>query len=409
MQQTKKSYLILLILVLILSAVVMFGCDKTTDEQPVTNDDGYTIVIKGISAEDISVTKAQIKAIFAEKPVIFGDDNPVYASDKTDDDGNLIKHTVKGVYLDDVLAIYADGAISGSFSMMTLSASDGYQSILTAETFSEEHGGSKMIIVLEYDGYLQSPEAKGGALRAVFPDQIANSWAKYLTEIEFSNTVMDIPTVEKVSFLSALGDSYNGSFDSDEEIGGATKVVSHYGVSVKKLLESNILLGSETDKMFINAWDYISNGTESTYRPYENWKTYEYYNDAYLVMASQIAGEEKEDEIRAPIFDATNILEGMCVKNVLSLSVGETALVCENVAFTRYDTDSNNSIDFKDVLTLVKLYKSDSNFTLTCVDNSELPLTSAQIDTATFTKVAGDYKLNIGSDSYLIKSISINK
>ena len=59
---------------------------------------------------DAVITKKQIKELYKTKPVNYTSYSPSYASDKTDDNGNPIPHTLKGVYLEDIIAAYTEGA-----------------------------------------------------------------------------------------------------------------------------------------------------------------------------------------------------------------------------------------------------------------------------------------------------------
>lgn len=413
----RKLSLILVIMLAAIFCLTAYGCDKPNEDNniienkdPVAqNDDDYILEIEGISAEIISVTKAQIKALAQTKPVEYTQSEPCYSSDKTDDDGNPEPHWLKGVYLDDILAEYAGGAVSGYYSAMVLQGTDGYDSILTQETYSIEHGGSKMIVAYEYDGNVLTPTARSGALRAIFPDQVANSWAKMLKKIIFSDAQLSPPAPTTLNFIELLGDSYNGSFTKEITTGAGTSTHTFYGISLKKLIEADILTAEENDKMYMKAWDYITDGTNSFNREYTNWKSNEYYADSYLVYSYKIGDGQEQSETNAPAFDGANILKGMTVKNVLSLSVKNTALVSLDMAYDRYDIEETDEINFSDVLGLVNMMNETRTYTITDTSGSSIELSGTVLDTATLENTASGYLLHYGAESLTIKSISINK
>lgn len=412
---------LLLVFVILLAAVFCLSavaCEKPPKDEnlipgnnnPISqSDDDYILEIQGIGAEVINVTKTQIKALAATKLVEYTAQNPCYSSDKTDDDNNLLPHTLKGVYLDDILAEYADGAVSGYYSAMVLKGTDGYDNYLTQETFSEEHGGSKMIIAYEYDGNVLNPKAKSGSLRAVFPDQVANSWAKMLKRIIFSDAQLSPPAPTTLNFVELLDEEYNGTFTKDITTGIGTSAYTFYGISLAALLDDGILAAAEDDKMYLRAWDYITDGAQSFNREYTNWKSYEYYSDAYLVYSYKIGTGEVQSESNAPAFDGANILKGMTVKNVLSLSVKNTALVCLDMAFDRYDTDNNGIINFSDVLASVNMMNDKKTYTVKTTSDTLITLSGTMLAAATLEKTQSGYTLHYGEETLTIKSISINK
>lgn len=405
----KKNFLsIILILSIVFSLGLLVACNPETDNP--LNDDSYVLEIKGLTADEnyvVSITKAQIKELYKTKPVTVTNDNPVYASDKQDEETGLpIPHTLKGVYLDDLLEIYAGGAVSGAFSAMTLLSNDGYTAILTNDTYSLEHGGSKMIICFEYDSINLNPKEKSGSLRAVFPNQPANSWAKKLKTIEFSSVKLNPPTPLKLNFVELLGDTYNGQFVKTETTGDTAVNVTNYGISLKKLFEGNILIAEEKDKMYLTAWDYITDGTNVNTREYANWKGYDYYCDSYLVYYKQENGGDKIPYVHSPSFDGENILKGMSVKNVLSLSVNKTALVSIETALDRYATDG--SFSFNSILDLINMKDKDSAYLVSDTNGNTVTLTYDELSLATVSKTDNIYILTYNTDKTLnLKTVEI--
>lgn len=404
----KKIKIILALLLVIAVLFCVCGCkvnspngnegEGVIDESA---DNEYTLELIGILPETISVTKAQIKAIGETKEVEYDEDDPCYASDKTDDNGDPIPHAIKGVYLDDILDLYGYNTKSSDFSAIVLKANDGYESVLTMETFNELEGGSKMIVAYHYDGEDLTESSRSGALRMVVPDQVANSWAKQLKTIIFSDAELSPPSPDTIHFIENMGNAYDGSFTREELIEGNTVDYTYYGISLSEMFDADILQAEESDKMYLTAWDYITNGTDYYYREYTNWKSYEYYSEAFLVYSEQEEEGEIIDELRAPVFDGANMLKGMSVKNVLSLSVGKDALVSLNIAFSRFDTDENEEIAFSDILELINL-DTESSYSVTDTQDAVVTLTGAEMEDAVLFIDDGNYLLRYGSDSEII-------
>lgn len=126
-----------------------------------------------------------------------------------------------------------------------------------------------------------------------------------------SEETVSIPETSNVFITETLDEKYDGSYELDG--------VTYYGISFKKLLQDGILTASESDQMLVYAWDgsdYASN------------KTYEYFNDAFLVYASKEKdSEEIVSEKNAPVFNGVNIKKGMKVKNTMYATVGNSTLV----------------------------------------------------------------------------------
>jgi hypothetical protein len=415
----KKSLLLFLIILLITAlALSVTACvepdESTLSPSPspsntVEDDGDYIFQIQGITSDTIEVTKDQILAISETKLVEYTDAAPCYSSDKRDPDTQeLIPHTLKGVYLDDILAVYADGVLSGAYSAMGVYALDGYETVLTSDTFNTEQGGSKMIIAFEYDGETLNASHNMGSLRAVFPDQVNSSWVYKLKKVVFSDAALTPPAATVLNFVELLGDTYDGNFTKNETIGDNTVEYTYYGISVDALLDGGILSAEETDKMYLVAWDFITNGTNSFYRQYTNWKSYEYFSDAYLVYEKQPTGEAKEAYDLAPLFYGDNILSGMSVKNTLAMSVGSTALVTLDIAYERYDVDSNNVIDFADVLELVSMMDNEASYTVTTSTDQTVTISGADMEDATLVKNGAVYELHYGASGVVeIKTIAI--
>ncbi|MGI6701920.1 MAG: molybdopterin-dependent oxidoreductase [Christensenellales bacterium] len=404
----KLSYILILALV-----ALTLLCACTPDEAPETptpgetqSDEEYTLEIYGITTDVITVTKAQIKALGETKAVEYTDDNPCYASDKTDDDGNLIPHTLKGVYLDDILDEYADGILSASFYSITLEAEDGYWTLVTNDVFNEDDGGNKVIIAYEYDGHVLDQTQKSGSLRAVIPNQNNGAWVKKLKKVTLGFDELTPPDTEKLIFMEFIGEQYYDSVVKEKNIGGNTVAVTYYGISLEKLLDAEILQGETSDKMFISAWDYVTNGTTGFYREYKNLKIYDHYSNAFLAFRYQEGEGEMLDYERAPLFTGENILDGMSVKNTLSVSVGKTALMSLQVAYEKFDENSDDKISFGDILTQVNL-PDDETYAVFDTNGTEYQITGAVLKNSTLEKSGANYVLKYGDNTLNLKSIEI--
>lgn len=394
----KKHLLILAIFVLVLALAA--GCANNngqnttptpTDAPQSYEDDDYILEIVGIGDETIKVTKGQIRELAAGgKLVEYGEDQPAYASDKTDDDGNKIPHTLKGVYFDDILEVYADDAKTSDFTSMSIYAEDGYETILSADVFNVEQGGVKMIVAFEYDGIELNPNEKSGALRVVFPDKPANTWAKQVSKIVLASEEDEetVPETESIYFSESTGDKYDGSYEVD----GTT----YYGTSFKKIFDDGILKSGDKAQMFVYSWD----GTE-----YTSLKTKEYYEDAFLVYASKDAdSDEFAQEKDAPVFNGANILKGMKVKHTMYVTVENTSFAVLDKVFEKLDSKGKGSILVSELLDEINM-KEASIYTITGVDGTEKQAKKEDLKDIRIESTDEGYVVSVDGSEFVILSI----
>lgn len=412
-----KFFVVLAVIMVVVLSFSLYACkpDEPEDNLNVnaeTTDDEYFLELKGLVdsednlLSDINITKATIKTLFETKPVVFSNEEPCYASDKTDDDGNPIPHSVKGVYLEDILAEYTDSATIDAYGSMTLSATDNYVTVVTEDVFNSAGRGSKMIIAFEYDGVLLNTSEKSGALRAVFPDQVANTWAKKLKTIEFSTEILLTPSVNQLYFYEYLDQEYRGYYSMVEEVlPEGTANFRYYGFSIAELIDAEILNAQASDKMHLSAWDY--NSESETWSEYQAWTKYEVYSVGYLL--DQVEREEEGIEVldRAPVFDGPTFSAGMTVKNVLAASVFNSSIVTLETAFKRYDTNTDGEIWVKDLLLLLNMYDEDDSYVITSIDNTTVEITAEQIFAAKFIRDGDKYTFNYDSESISFKKIEV--
>lgn len=415
MKRSKFFLAALLAVILILSVISFTACEKN-DGIPQVSDDEYTLTLKGlyridesiagddktVALPDVVITKKQVKELYNTKPVSFTSDNPVFASDKTDDDGNPIPHSLKGVYLEDLLAEYSNSMAISEYGSLTLNATDGYVTVATGEVFDSHNGahGSKMIVAFEYDGIALNVKERSGALRAVFPNQIANVWAKKLNVIEFSKEILTTPAVYEFSVLEALDfATYGGGYEADKVTENGTYHYSYSGIQISKLIGvDKILQGiTDADKMCAFGWDY--NDATDKYSEYKVWTKYDVFNNGYILTSGVKDDDSVSTLTRTPVFDGPSFGAGMTVKNLLSLSVFHSAVVVMDTAMTRWDHNADGVTDGKfnvrDLLTHLNMYDDDNNYVITELDGDKVNLTYAQITAAKVSK-------NTASDMYEI-------
>ncbi|MDD4316850.1 MAG: hypothetical protein PHC84_06815, partial [Clostridia bacterium] len=217
------------------------------------------------------------------------------------------------------------------------------------------------------------------------------------------------PMPTTLNFVELLGEEYNGSFTKDITIGSGTSLNTYYGISLAELFTQGVLNAAETDKMYLRAWDYITNGTEFFYREYTNWKNNEYYANSFLVYSYKEGAGEVQPYDRCPMFDGANILKGMSVKNVLSLSVKDTALVCLDMAYDRFDVEHDGEINLSDILGLVNMMKGSQTYTVKAVSGTLTDIPGTVLAESTLEKNGEEYILHYGDQSMTIASISIKK
>lgn len=375
----------------------------------IASDDEYTLTLSGLvdaegnPLDDVLITKAMIKEIYQSLPVDYTSANPCYASDKTDDLGNPIPHTLKGVYLEDLLTSYSTSDSIGAYGSLTLIATDSYVTVATEDVFNSSGRGSKMIIAFEYDGVTLNESEKSGALRAIFPNQIANVWAKKLISIAFSTEILLPPAVNNIYFYELMDPAFKGSYQIFDEVQQVTS--TFFGINIASLINEELLNVQSTDKMHLSAWDY--NYEQEKYTEYQAWTSYDVYSVGYLLDLVQIGDGEVEDLSRSPVFDGPTFSSGMTVKNVFSMSVFNTSIVSLETAFRRFDTNEDETIYVKDILMLLSMYDDDETYEITSTTGEEIEITAEQIFSATIVKSGTEYIIHYGEESTDFKQLAI--
>ena len=406
---------ILLVLLIALSLVVFASCDKD-GTKPDDVDGNYTLVLKGLvdsngtKLGDIIIKKSQILQLYKTKGVEYTADNPATASDKTDEDGNPVKHTLKGVYLEDLVKEFSNSMDMYEYGSISLMASDGYIAITTEDVFNPEKHGSKVIVVFEFDGREMKEKSETGALRIVIPGQIASTWVKYLNVIEFSAEILAAPTAFSFDVLEAIDvEKYGGGFTATKDDG----TYNYTGLSLGKIIGEGGLFTNiqETDKMCVIAWDYRSES--NTFQEYRAWTTHAYYKNGYIVTGGTKAGDESYKVTRLPIVDGPDYSAAMTVKRALAILCFRNSIVSLDTAMKRYDPDVNGKTDgvfaLKELLVLLNMYGQDKVYQITTKDGSKVELSRDNATKATISKNdASEYVLHVGKNDYAgFKGINI--
>ena len=97
----------------------------------------------------------------------------------------------------------------------------------------------------------------------------------------------------------------------------------------------------------------------------------------------------------------------MTVKNILAVSVFNSAIVSLNTAFERYDTNSDDSILIKSIRIKLKMYNEDDKDIVTATNEETAELTASEIFAASLVKDNGEYLLNYGNESIAVKKIAV--
>jgi len=389
MKKTSKLLSALTALLLTLSFVALAACNPKPFTFPAASDDGYELEIEGFTSELIKITKGEMKKFYnenADKRAIATDKNPIKVGDGTDENGNLKSYVLKGVYLDDILALYDEELSTADFSSLKFVASDGYNTLLAPEDFNESMGGSKIIIALEYEGETLTPSSASGALRAVLADKAHNKWAKFLKRITFGNTALSAPAASEVYFMETLPSSFSGTFNKG--------VYQYTGISVSKLLAAGgIFIANAGDIMYVSASDgkIIPN-------------SYDVFKNAFFVYKQKEGSAAETGRANAPVFDSATMLSGMTVKGVTAAVLNGKALVSLDMLFELYANAG--------ILQISKLFEAVGIATVAAytvqTDGYSVDIIASDFLTAALTKEGENYMLSYGDGKIVaLKSFGI--
>lgn len=327
----KKLFLLIMIVIMSLSFV---ACD-TSDSNDIDDGD-YILTIEGILDTAVEVTKAEIMAM---ELVTLED---VYAQDKYEEGtGDYLYHTVKGVYLEDIIQeyVYADFNLL-NYSEITAVSTDNYTVVVPQDYYS---GENKPFIAVEYDGVTLSESDNSGALRMVINGSEAAGWAKMLSKLIFEEGDAVANTIDEIVFLSGMSVTEDkimlADYVADIDTSFTSKMIgldpdSDGGWTVFSVTRTNLS-------------NYISNG----------------YID--------LSGE------KAPVYRADEIPDGEQVSNLYSLELPSIVVINDTKLA---DYMATEEISFKDILSS---YSMLCDFVITYYEGGECLTTKISVSIST--------------------------
>ncbi|MCL2675823.1 MAG: molybdopterin-dependent oxidoreductase [Firmicutes bacterium] len=357
------------------------------------SDDNYALELEGIAEGTISVTKGELKAFYnanQDKRVIAISTDRIYVSDKDDQDnpGKKESCTLKGVYLDDVLAFKGIELSSNDFLSMTFFATDGYVKLSSANfRTGEGETGSKIIIALEFQGEVLTPDSQSGALRAVLSVQPKNTWIKFLKKITFGDIVLSAPAINNVRLMETLPADYYDKFTEGSHI--------YEGISFAKLLhaETGIMTAAAADVAYIYATDGKIIANE-----------YNVYKDAFLVYTDKEGSTTEAVPVEnAPVFYKKGMLSGMKVKGVYAANIKGNALVSMDLFMGMHA--QSGAVAMSKLVEVLKI-PAVALYTIE-TDGGAIDILASEFSAATIKKEGGNYILTYGGTSAVVKSFGV--
>jgi len=290
-------------------------------EQP-AGQEGEKIVISGLESTDIELTVEEIKDI---EPVTV-DATAVSSS------GEENQYTVTGPLFDDLLKKY--GKSQKDLAAIRLVAGDGYSIEVPPEVLQSRD----LILAHTIDG--QPLDEKTKPIRAVIPEERAMYWIRNLVKIEVLESAPQAE-VGKVYILETLISQANAEdytyYESTDR-----------AVKVEELLA---LLGLED--LPDTASFVASDGFEKN-------EQMDIFSKGYI----KFTGED------APLFLSPDLPKGMYIKNIYLCTMGDTALVSQEMAAEVLGTkevEDKTGVDLKELINGTGLADAD-NYLITAAD-----------------------------------------
>jgi hypothetical protein len=290
-------------------------------EQP-AGQEGEKIVISGLESTDIELTVEEIKDI---EPVTV-DATAVSSS------GEENQYTVTGPLFDDLLKKY--GKSQKDLAAIRLVAGDGYSIEVPPEVLQSRD----LILAHTIDG--QPLDEKTKPIRAVIPEERAMYWIRNLVKIEVLESAPQAE-VGKVYILETLISQANAEdytyYESTDR-----------AVKVEELLA---LLG--LDNLPDTASFVASDGFEKN-------EQMDIFSKGYI----KFTGED------APLFLSPDLPKGMYIKNIYLCTMGDTALVSQEMAAEVLGTkevEDKTGVDLKELINGTGLADAD-NYLITAAD-----------------------------------------
>ena len=95
----------------------------------------------------------------------------------------------------------------------------------------------------------------------------------------------------------------------------------------------------------------------------------------------------------------------MTVKNVLSLSVYNNAIVCLEKARIRFAENNGNEFALRKLLDLLNMYDKDDDYIVTSPSGGTLTLTAEKVKTAVIAKENGTFVVKSGSSAVEVATV----
>ena len=303
-----------LVTVLLCISLFLTGCGEKVSAEELTKYDDQTILLHGLTTEDIQVSVTELKELEhvkrTEQATRFG--------------GEVVEVKAEGALLSDLLENY--GFKQTDWSTIRLTASDQYSIAVSSDLLA-----SSEILLAYYDEGAPF-SAEDGPVRVVIPGQRAMYWVRKLCRIDFEGEDGAVPA-EKLVFLESAAASL-GEKAAEEKEGGQV-------LTTQSLTDSYGPSGEEVTNVYMLAEDGLMKNETA-----EN----------FLSASIQMTGQE------SPLFTAVHLPEGMHVKNLLTAHYGSTVFFSLGSAMDSMEVvnvDDASGILFPSVLKKIGSMSSD--------------------------------------------------
>ena len=317
------QFLALLLVLLLVAASCSAPAENGSEaqEQP-SSQEGEKIVISGLESTDIEVTVEEIKGL----------DSVTVDATSVNSSGQENQYTVTGVLFDDLLKKY--GKSQADLTGIRLVAGDGYSIEVPPEVLQNRD----LILAHTIDG--KPLDERTRPIRAVIPEERSMYWIRNLVKIEVLESAPKAD-VGRVFILETLMSQANAEdytyYESTDK-----------AVRVEELLG---LLGLEN--LPDTASFVAADGFEK--------------NEQLDVLSKGYIKFTGED---APLFLSPDLPKGMYIKNIYLCTIGDVALVSQQMAAEVLGTkevEDKEGVDLKELINGAGLADADK-YLLTAAD-----------------------------------------
>ncbi len=244
-----------------------------------------TITITGLPDGDVTITGEQLKNDFEPYEV---------EAISVSSSGEEKKTHAIGVKLETILEKY--GASQKNYGAVVTTATDGY-SIEIPDGILQTRD---IVIAYEVNGEAQHP-------RTVVPDERAMYWSKFLSRIELiSSDAVEKATISSILLLDTMIENLQDISEDYKHYDSMNKAIP-----IQKMLDRYV--PEKTDFVAMKSVDKLSKNEK-----------YDNFTAEYIMYT----GVERE----IPLFVGPDLPEGMRVKQLLSVQIGETVIVSMDMA-----------------------------------------------------------------------------